>query len=138
MKRERAYQLRRLIERASASLDDSDALDGIELFPEWAPDTDYARGVRIRWVGKLWRTRKAHRSQAEYPPSIYTASLYEIVERPGEGDTPENPIHYEGNMTLVNGKYYEQDGIVYRCTRDTGVPVFAALKDLVGIYVEIV
>ena len=134
--RARAYQLRALIERAAKSLDDGDALDGIELFPVWKPDTDYEAGKRLRHGAQLWRTRQAHRSQAAYPPSIYTASLYEIVERPGEGDTPSNPIHYEGNMALASGKYYEQDKFVYRCFRDTINPVYAALRDLVGIYVE--
>jgi hypothetical protein len=50
----------------------------------------------------------------------------------------ENPIPYEGNMALEEGKYYQQSGVVYLCTRDTGVPVYNALKDLVGIYVEAV
>lgn len=39
IKRAKAYKLRELIVKASASLDDSDALDGIELFDEWATDT---------------------------------------------------------------------------------------------------
>ena len=41
-------------------------------------------------------------------------------------------------MALISGKYYVQDGVTYRCTRDTVNPVYAALKDLVGLYVEIV
>ena len=39
-------------------------------------------------------------------------------------------------MELEEGKYYSQDGVTYLCTRDTGIPVYNALKDLVGIYVE--
>lgn len=50
--------------------------------------------------------------------------------------TADDPIPYEGNMALENGKYYSQDGVVYRCTRDTGNPVFHALSELVGLYVE--
>ena len=41
-------------------------------------------------------------------------------------------------MALEQGKYYIQDGVVYRCIRDTGNPVHHALADLVGVYVEIV
>lgn len=137
MTREHAYRLRELLHKAAASLNDEDALDGIELFPAWAADTDYEAGKRLRYGTQLWRVRQAHRSQEAYPPSIYTASLYEIVERPGEGDTPSNPIRYAGNMALVSGKYYEQDKTVYRCFRDTINPVYAALRDLVGIYVEV-
>ena len=60
------------------------------------------------------------------------------VAKPGQGDTPGNPIPYSGNMALISGKYYAQDGVTYRCTRDTVNPVYAALKDLVGLYVEVV
>lgn len=41
-----------------------------------------------------------------------------------------------GNRALESGKYYSQDGKVYRCTRDTGNPVYNALSELVGLYVE--
>lgn len=42
------------------------------------------------------------------------------------------------NGALENGKYYTQDGATYLCTRDTGNPVYNALADLVGIYVDTV
>lgn len=53
------------------------------------------------------------------------------------GTTPEHPIAYNNNMALEQGKYYAQDGVVYRCTRDTVNPVYNDLKYLVGIYVEV-
>ena len=40
-------------------------------------------------------------------------------------------------MALENGKYYIQDGVTYLCNRDTGNPVYNALSELVGLYVEI-
>lgn len=40
-------------------------------------------------------------------------------------------------MELLEGKYYTQGGVVYRCTRDTGQAVYQDLSALVGIYVEI-
>ena len=52
--------------------------------------------------------------------------------------TQEDPIPYNGNMALENGKYYSQDGAIYLCNRDTGIPVYQALKDFVGLYVEAV
>ena len=48
----------------------------------------------------------------------------------------DDPIPYCGNMALESGKYYSQDGKVYRCTRDTGDPVYNALSELVGLYIE--
>ena len=41
-------------------------------------------------------------------------------------------------MALENGKYYTQSDVLYRCTRDTGNPVYNTLAELVGIYVEVV
>lgn len=40
-------------------------------------------------------------------------------------------------MALENGKYYTQNGVVYLCNRDTVNPVYNALADLVGVYVEV-
>ena len=39
-------------------------------------------------------------------------------------------------MALENGKYYVQDGVTDLCNRDTVNPVYNALADLVGQYVE--
>ena len=47
-------------------------------------------------------------------------------------------IPYEGNMALESGKYYTQSGMTYLCSRDTVNPVYNALSELVGIYVEVI
>lgn len=135
--RQKALALRRLIEKAAISLSDEDAVGCVELFPSWAADADYTVDERIRYGDKLYRCVQAHTSQADWTPSS-TPALWTEVERPGEGDTPDRPIAYSGNMALVNGKYYAQDGVVYRCFRDTINPVYNALRDLVGLYVEVV
>ena len=66
-----------------------------------------------------------------------TGCIYTRIDETHAG-TPDDPIPYKGNMELVSGLYYSQDGVVYKCTRDTGIPVHNALADLVGIYVEAV
>lgn len=136
MKRSKALALRALIEKAAASLSDTDALDGVELFPAWAVGVDYALGVRLRYGDKLYRVLQAHTSQADWTPDS-TPSLYAEVEKPGQGDTPDDPIPYSGNMELFKDKYYSQDGVTYICIRSTGIPVYNDLKDLVGLYVEV-
>ena len=134
---EKARQLRTMIEKAAASLSDEDALEAAELFAVWASGTAYAAEQRIRYAGKLYKVLQDHTSQADWLPDI-TPSLYAEVEKPGQGDTPNNPIPYNGNMELLEGKYYSEDGVVYHCTRSTGIPVYNRLTDLVGIYVEVV
>ena len=93
-------------------------------------------GTRVQYYGKLWEARQDHNIASQFAPSLATASLWkEVTEEGADVGTIENPIAYEGNMELEEGRYYSQDGVVYLCTRSTGVPVYNALKDLVGIYV---
>lgn len=74
--------------------------------------------------------------QAHYPPGEGTESLYTRIDEIHDG-TQYDPIPYNGSMILESGKYYKQDGVTYVCTRDSVNPVYHALKDLVGIYVDI-
>ena len=136
LRRDKAHRLRALIVQAAASLPDEEALDGVELFEAWRPGADYAAGDRVRYGGKLYRCEQAHTSQGGWEPDK-TPALWTEVTLPGDGDTPDRPIHYSGNMALENGKYYTQGDVVYVCTRDTGVPVYNDLAALVGLYVEV-
>lgn len=133
---EKARQLRPLIVKASASLSDEDALEAVELFKPWAADTAYAADERIRYGDHLYRCVQAHNSQTDWTPDA-TPALWAEVALPGDGMTPDRPIAYNNNMALEQGKYYTQNGVVYRCTRDTINPVYNNLADLVGIYVEV-
>lgn len=131
-------RIRNLIYKASASLSDSDALEGIELFPAWKPDTWYDLDKRIRHNGKLYKVRQGHTSSELYEPgAVGSEALYAEVEKPGQGDTPDNPIEYNKNMELHKGKYYSQYDVVYICVRSTGVAVFSDLQYLVHNYVEV-
>ena len=66
----------------------------------------------------------------------YVEVTPDYTEGGEEYGTLENPIPYEGNMILENGKYYSQDGVTYLCNRDTINPVYNALKTLINIYVK--
>lgn len=136
MTRNHATKLREMIVKASVSLPDADAVEAVELFEQWAVGVYYPEGKRTQDFGVLYRCRQAHTSQVDWQPSI-TPALWEVVAKPGQGDTPDNPIPYSNNMELVKDKYYSQYDVVYRCIRDTGVPVYNDLKDLVGLYVEV-
>lgn len=126
-------------------LTDEQALEVKEMFPMWDEFVDkvITAGTRFQYEGKLYEVLQDHTVRTHYQPSINTAALYKevILETNEEGELNgilENPIPYEGNMVLENGKYYTQDGVTYLCTRDSGNPVYHALKDLIGLYVEVV
>ena len=116
------------------SVDDNTALRMVAFYPEWAENTEYTAEYKVQRNGKLWHCRQAHTSQTGWEPENAASLWTEICE--SHAGTLEDPIPYSGNMALESGKYYMQDGKVYRCTRDTGNPVYNALSELVGLYVE--
>ena len=116
------------------SVDDTTALRMLDFYPEWAAGTAYTVGYKVRRDGKLWRVVQAHTAQVGWEPEN-AASLWEQINETHSG-TIDDPIPYSGNMALESGKYYMQDWVIYKCTRDTGNPVYHALSELVGLYVE--
>ena len=119
----------------SLAVDDNTALRMVEFYPEWATDTAYTAGYKVQYGGKLWRCLQAHTAQTGWEPEN-AASLWEQINETHAG-TIDDPIPYSGSMALESGKYYLQDYVIYRCTRDTINPVYNALADLVGLYVEV-
>lgn len=121
------------------SLTDSDALAVKSVYPDWGTliGKTVKKDEKMQYDGKLWKVLQEHTVQEQWKPGTGTESLYtEIVE--SAAGTEDDPIPYDNNMELEQGKYYSQDGEVYLCTRDTEIPVYNPLKDLVGIYVELV
>jgi hypothetical protein len=120
----------------SLVVDDNTALRMVNFYPEWATNVSYAVGFKVQYNGKLYRVVQAHTSQEGWQPTT-ALSLWEQINETYAG-TFEEPIPYSGNMALENGKYYIEDRTIYKCIRDTGNPVYNALADLAGIYVEVV
>ena len=116
------------------NVDDNTALRMLTFYPEWAANAEYTIGYKVQRGGKLWRCIQAHTAQAGWEPENAASLWTEICET--HAGTLEDPIPYSGNMALESGKYYSQDGKIYRCTRDTVNPVYNALSELVGLYVE--
>ena len=136
MKRSHALKLRAMIEKAAASLTDEDALDAVELFPAWAVGVDYTEGKRVQDDGELFKCKQPHTSQSDWRPSI-TPALWQKVEEPGQGDTPDNPIPWSWGLEIYTGKYYSQFDVIYVGIRDSGVGIWADLSTQVGNYVEV-
>lgn len=118
---------------------DLDALAVKDIYPAW--DSLIGQTVNVDFKlthdGKLYKVIQAHTVQTDWVPGVGTESLYAVIDE-GHTGAEDDPIPYDGNMELTEGLYYSQDGIVYLCTRSTGQPVYHALSDLVGLYVEVV
>ena len=102
-------------------------------YEPWEIGKSYEVGDRCECDGKLWKCRQAHTSQENRKPSINTASLWEVIDVEHAG-TLEDPIPYDQTMTVHNGKYYSENGIIYKCIRDSGQPLYAACSASVGNY----
>lgn len=123
----------------SIAIEDETALRMLEFYPEWncliGQTVDKAE-YKFQHNGKLYKTIPAnHTFQADWVPGVGTESIYARIDEAHDG-TKYDPIPYDGNMALESGKYYIQDDVVYLCNRDTGQPVYNALNELAGIYVE--
>lgn len=121
----------------SLDLTDGQSLSVKSLYPSWQgfAGQKLEAGRKVQYGGKLWKVRQeVNPVLANQPPGIDTAALYVEISETHAG-TADDPIPYDNNMALEGGKHYTQGGLTYKCTRSTGTPVYADLKDLVGIYV---
>lgn len=126
-----ARRLRPYIELASASLNDADAVNAVELFPKWKPDTDYIVDVRVQYLDVLYKCRQAHTSQDIYPPDMIPALWTAVSVEEG---TIDQPITAVRGMEYETDKYYfdPEDNHTYLCTR-SGVLQYLP-HELVGHY----
>ena len=129
-------QLIALAKSEMAILEDKDALEVLELYPQWHSGKTYAAGDRVKYDDKLWKVVQGHTSLESWKPDV-AASLFVQVQIDSEQGTKDNPIEYSLNMELIEGKYYTQDGVLYKCIRALAQSVWD-LSALVGNFVEIV
>lgn len=121
MTKEHAYKLRELLHKASASLTDEDALDGIELFPLWAVGVTYDFDVRVRFNEKLYKCVQSHTSQQDWTPSI-TSALWTEVAKPGEIPVWRQPTGAQDAYMIGDKVHYPtKDNPVYICTMDYNI-----------------
>ena len=120
-------------------LADEQSLQFKDLYPEWATfiNQKLEAGFKVLYEDKLYKVKQTIEKVLEnQPPSIDTAALYEEINETNAG-TLEDPIPYNNNMELFEGKYYSQNGVTYKCTRNTEQAVYHDLSALVGTYVEV-
>lgn len=122
-------------------LTDEQALQFKDLYPEWSEfiGEKLSANFKIQHLEKLYKTLQeipVVLDQEGYRPGeVGSEALYEEVNENNKG-TLQDPIPYNNNMELFEGKYYSQNGVTYKCTRNTEQAVYQDLSDLVGIYVE--
>lgn len=129
----------------SFGLSAEQALEFKEMFPEWEKDVvekEINVGFRFKYKAEgeeeyvLYEVIQKHTAQAQYPPSLDTASLYKVVNVENTG-TKEDPITYTPPMEIYKDLYYKQNDIVYLCIRNSDIPLTHNLSELIDNYVTI-
>ena len=119
---ELARKLRAYIEKAAISLTDEDALEAVELFPNWTPDNTITYHVddRVQYEGILYKCLQEHVPQEAWTPvaapSLWTKVLIPDVhtvpewEQPGanNGYSIGDKVSFEGHIyqSLINNNVW--------------------------------
>lgn len=109
MTRAEAIRYRAHLNSLITSLDDASALNVLDLFVPWAPDTSYAINDRCKYENKLYKCVQAHTSQSIYPPDIIPALWTRIsIEEWPEWIQPigTQDAYSEGDKVTHNGKHW--------------------------------
>jgi len=110
---ELARKLRPYIEKAALSLDDADALEAKELYPQWSEDVvTYEVGQRVRYEGILYKVLQKHTSQPNWTPtnapSLFAKVLIPDPDVIPDWEQPDSTNPYmRGDKVRFEGKVYE-------------------------------
>ena len=109
---ELAQKLRPYIEKAALSLTDEDALEAVNLFPNWTIGVAYKVDDRVRYEELLYKCLQAHTSQDAWTPTA-APSLWAKVLIPDENEIPEweqpdsTNAYQVGDRVMFEGHIYE-------------------------------
>lgn len=107
-----AIKLRPYIEKAAIALDDTDALEAVQLFPQWNDSAQYEAGDRVRFQNILYRCLQNHIAQSTWSPiaapSLWAKVLIPDPEVIPDWEQPDSTNAYQiGDKVRFEGKVYE-------------------------------
>ena len=123
-------------------IDEQVVLAHKESISEWRYVDDKKKPVEykldqyVRHLDKLYKVIQEHTAQADWTPDI-APSLYEVIDLEHAG-TLDDPIPFTLGMTVYADKYYTYEGVLYKCTRDSGIGLNNPPNELIGHYFEVV
>ena len=113
-----------------------ESLELAAYFPKWEAEKAMPLGYKVSYEGSLFEVIQPHTSQVDWTPRE-AKSLFKVVQIEADG-TEDDVIQWEQGMVLEAGKFYFDNGVKYKCIRDSGNALWYSLDVLVGNYVEIV
>lgn len=136
-----AKRIKKAMRAAGSFLTDEQALQVKDIYDTWESlveaNAEAEVGQKFTYNNELYKCIISGAIfQAHWVPGVGTESMFTVINETNEG-SQEDPIPYNGNMELFEGKLYSQDGVIYRCTRSSGTPLYHPLANLIGLYVEV-
>lgn len=112
MTNEQAKQLRKLLERQTESMDDSEILNYPYFVEKWKSGKSYISGKRLEHNGTIYKVLQDHTSQDDWTPeaapSLFTKVLIPDPNIIPEWEQPDSTNPYmAGDKVAHNGKTWE-------------------------------
>lgn len=104
-----AMSYRNKIELAAEMQEDEQALESIDLFPEWMPQISIVKDKRYRYNGQLYKAVQSHTSQSDWTPDIVPALFVKVsVEDWPEWVQPTgaHDAYMSGDKVSHNNKHW--------------------------------
>ena len=120
--------------------DDQTAVKYMELYPSFEDvvGKTLKNGTRVVYNDTLYKyTGDESTAIVSTWNPVDAASIWEAIDIEHAG-TAEDPIPWAVNMQCYEGKYYTWDGVLYLCTRDSGIALAYTPDQLIGHYFEVV
>ena len=109
---ELARKLRPYIEKAAMSLSDEDAIEAVQLFPNWSSEAAYLVDDKVNYNNILYRCLQSHAAQEawtpEAAPSLWAKVLIPDSNVVPEWEQPDSTNAYSiGDHVMFEGVEYE-------------------------------
>ena len=137
------------VQLMAMSFDDASAVAVKDVYPLWSALEDGTQltkqeeavnGTEITKVrgneGLLYKVITSHKKQADWIPGQGTESLFEVIEETHSGSI-DDPIPYNVNMVVYEGKYYEYAGTLYVCIRNSEIALQYTPDQLIDQYFRV-
>lgn len=120
-------------------ISNEEALDRSIVIYDWSHyiGKSLKAGQVVVYNENVYRVRQDISVLEHYPPSLNTASLYEVIVLTATGEK-DDPILYTPPMEIFKDKYYIQNNVLYLCIRDSQIALSHNLDNLINLYVEVV
>ena len=109
MTREKALQIRAIIEKFLNNASEEDALEAIDMYPEWRPCISLERDHFVRYNGGLYKVIQQHVSQSDWTPDALPSLFRRVsVEEFAEWIQPLSAVdaYQSGDKVSYEGHHW--------------------------------